>query len=155
MEDSKRVFTGVWIPKFIYKNKEVKWIEKILFLEVHSFTSNGKECFFSNEYISNFLGVSPRQVTRIISKLKELGWISETSFDGRKRYLKSNLVINFQTGEVEKTKMSTLDEIDLPTCIDTNVYDTKPFNNPINFSLKEKKEDKSNKTIRERGAPLN
>ena len=155
MKDSKRAFIGVWIPKCIYKSKEAKWIEKILFIEIHSFTANGKECFFSNEYISNFLGVSPRQVSRVITRLKELEWISETLFDGRKRYLKSNLTINFQTGEAEKTEVSRQDTAKLPTSLDINVYDTKPINKPVNFSFKEKKVDKTKMTLKKRGEPLN
>jgi hypothetical protein len=155
MEDSKRVFTGVWIPKAIYKNKEAKWIEKILFLEIHSFTSNGKECYFSNEHISAFLGVSPRQVTRVITSLKVLGWISETSFDGRKRYLKSNLNIDFQIGESEKTQVTSQDTDSFPSSLDTNVQHNIPVNKPINSSFKKKTEDLPKKTIVERGKALN
>tara|TARA_R100000935_G_scaffold14547_1_gene29152 strand:- start:35375 stop:35827 length:453 start_codon:yes stop_codon:yes gene_type:complete len=91
MEPSKRNFQGIWIPRTIYLNKEVNWYAKILFLEIHSFTENGKECYMSNKYIASFLHISERQVTRYISELKSLGWIEETSFNGRKRYLRSLL----------------------------------------------------------------
>ena len=128
MEQSNRLFTGIWIPKDIYLNTEVKWIAKILFLEIHSFTANGKSCFMSNEYISKFLGISIRQVTRLITELKMIGWIEEASFDGRKRYLKSRMQIDFNSGRAELTISSTQHRNTSPVSLDKNVYDTKPIN---------------------------
>lgn len=127
MENRQRVFTGIWIPKDIYLNKEVKWIAKILFLEIHSFTANGDECFMSNEYISEFLGVSMRQVTRIIKMLKDVGWIEETSFDGRKRYLRSLMKISFDTGKAELTDTSNQHGQKCRGSIDKNVQHIKPI----------------------------
>jgi DNA-binding transcriptional ArsR family regulator len=152
MENSERIFTGVWIPKDIYLNTEAKWITKVLFLEIHSFTANGKPCFFSNNYISNFLGVSDRQVSRLISDLKKLGWITETHFDGRKRYLKSNLEINFQTGEAALTKLSKPERHKNPSSLDKNVYHNIPINKSIDFSFEENNLDTPKN---KRGLPLN
>lgn len=139
MESNNRVFTGIWIPKDIYLNKDVKWISKILFLEIHSFTANGKPCFMSNEHISRFLGVSVRQVTRLITELKNIGWIEETSFDGRKRFLKSKMRIDFNSGNAELTSTSNQHRNTSPFSLDENVYDTNTIKNN-NYSLIEKKE---------------
>lgn len=87
--NKEREFKGIWIPRGIYLSRECCWTAKILFVEIDSFTKNEKECFFSNEYLADFLGVSVRQVQIHIKKLKEIGWIEQTGFDGRKRYLKS------------------------------------------------------------------
>ncbi len=152
MENSKRVWNGIWIPKDIYLSTDAKWITKILFLEIHSFTANGKPCFFSNNYISNFLGVSDRQVSRLISDLKKMGWISETHFDGRKRYLKSNLIINFQTGDATLTEVSKQNCNKIPSSIDKNVDHIIPNNKPFNFSFKENDLDTPKN---KRGEPLN
>lgn len=141
MENKNRVFTGLWIPSDIYLNQQVKWISKVLFLEIHSFTANEKPCFMSNDYISNFLGVSNRQVTRIITELKEIGWINETSFDGRKRFLISNMKIDMNTGKAKLTKSSNQDRTKGHISIDKNVYDTKTTTKPSNsFKRKEKRE---------------
>lgn len=141
MEENKRVFTGIWIPRFIYLNKDVKWIEKILFLEIHSFTANGKSCYMSNEYMSSFLGISVRQVSRIITKLKKIGWIEESFFDGRKRHLRSCMKINMQTGEADTTIVSCQTRQKCLGSIDENVQHIKTITKPINSFLKKEELD--------------
>lgn len=85
----KREFKGVWIPKMVYLNREVSWPAKIIWLEIDSFTSEGLDCFFSNEYLAEFIGCSVPQITRYLVELKDAGWIEQSGFDGRKRYLRS------------------------------------------------------------------
>ena len=106
MKATERSFQGIWIPRSIYLNTEVNWYAKILFLEIHSFTENGMQCYMSNKYIASFLNISERQVTRYISQLKSLGWIEETSFNGRKRYLRSMLYLEYDTGDPDQTILS-------------------------------------------------
>lgn len=106
MEPAQRNFQGIWIPRAIYLNREVNWCTKILFLEIHSFTVNGLECYMSNKYIASFLHISERQVSRYISQLKSLGWIEETSFNGRKRFLRSRLYFEYDIGDPELTMLS-------------------------------------------------
>lgn len=106
MKPTERNFQGIWIPRAIYLDTEVNWYAKILFMEIHSFTESGRECYMSNKYIASFLHISERQVTRYISQLKSLGWIEETSFNGRKRYLKSLLSFGFKTGDPARTVIS-------------------------------------------------
>lgn len=154
MEQSKRLFTGIWIPKDIYLNTDVKWIAKILFLEIHSFTANGKSCFMSNEYISNFLGISIRQVTRIITELKNIGWIEETSFDGRKRFLRSKMEIDFNSGKAELTKASNLNRKESHVSIDKNVYYTKPITKQVYSNIKQGNLGKPNLQKKKRGQIL-
>ena len=45
-----RDFKGVWIPKGLYLNKDFSWIEKLIILEVNSFSANDLECFVSNDH---------------------------------------------------------------------------------------------------------
>lgn len=82
MEPRERNFQGIWIPRSIYLNNEVNWYAKILFMEIHSFTENGRECYMSNRYIA--------------------------SFNGRKRYLKSLLRFGFKIGDPAPTMVSGL-----------------------------------------------
>lgn len=84
-----RDFKGIWIPKHIWLDKNLSWTEKIILLEIHSFTSKEMECFFSNAYLAEFIGVSVPNITRSISSLIEKGYIEQTKFDGRNRYLRS------------------------------------------------------------------
>ena len=125
MEPTERNFQGIWIPRSIYLNKEVNWYAKILFLEIHSFTENGRECYMSNRYIASFLHISERQVSRYISELKSLGWIEETSFNGRKRYLRSLLRFGFKMGDPAPTRVSGLPRQKCPGSMDKNVEYTK------------------------------
>jgi biotin operon repressor len=139
MEENGRVFTGLWIPRDIYLNKEVKWITKVIFLEIHSFTANGKSCYMSNEYMAEFLGISIRQVSRNITTLKKIGWIEETAFDGRKRYLKSCMRIDFNSGEAELTMPSNQNSKLSPNSLDKNVQYIKPIIKQDYNSFKKKK----------------
>ena len=50
MEEQERIVKGIWIPIEIWKNKNLSWNEKLLYLEIDSFTSKDKDCFISDEY---------------------------------------------------------------------------------------------------------
>ena len=85
-----RDFKGVWIPKDIYLNPELTLVEKILLIEIQSL-DNEQGCFAGNKYFADFIGVSTTTISLGITKLKELGFIYQESFDGRKRILKASL----------------------------------------------------------------
>lgn len=146
MKATDRNFQGIWIPKVIYLNQEVNWYAKILFLEIHSFTQHGKECYMSNKYISTFLKISERQVSRYVTELKTVGWIAEVSFDGRRRFLKSTMEFSFRTDEAATTKVSRQHGQTYRGSHDTNVQyikqGTKQDIKPIT-SLKEKIDNRS------------
>jgi biotin operon repressor len=146
MNPRERNFQGIWIPRSIYLNTDVNWHAKILFLEIHSFTENGKECYMSNKYLASFLQISERQVTRYISLLKSLGWIVETSFNGRRRYLKSLLRFEPETGDPAPTKVSGLTRQNCPGSIDKSVQHTKQVTKQVTKQftfLKEKEKNRS------------
>jgi len=90
MNSVNRDFKGIWIPKELYLNDKINWTEKILLIEIDSL-DNEKGCFASNEYFANFVGKSKRYVSRIIGKLKRLGYICQEDFDGRHRILRSKM----------------------------------------------------------------
>ena len=87
----ERIVKGIWIPIEIWEAQDLSWNEKILLMEIDSFTSQGKDCYISDEYIADKIGVSERSARAMISKLIELGYIIRTRFDGRRRYLESAL----------------------------------------------------------------
>lgn len=87
----ERIVKGIWIPIEIWMDKNLSWNEKILLMEIDSFTSKDRECYFSNEYIAELLGVSDRCARKYLSHLKELGLIRVVKFDGRNRYIESTI----------------------------------------------------------------
>ena len=146
MKDTDRNFQGIWIPKLIYLNTEVNWYAKILFLEIHSFTEHGRECYMSNKYISSFLRISERQVSRYISELKALGWIEEVSFDGRKRYLRSVLQFSFRTVDSDSTILSRQHRKFHRNSIDKNDHHNKPITKQHKKSITSLKENIENRS---------
>lgn len=93
--DYKRDFKGVWIPKEIWLDKNLSFLEKGLLIEIDSL-DNQDGCFASNSYFASFFGISEINISKHIKKLKELNYIKQTFFDGRKRTLKSNLAMIYQ-----------------------------------------------------------
>ena len=92
----ERIIKGIWIPIEIWQDRSLSWNEKILLMEIDSFTAKGHECYISNEYIADLLGVTERSASRLLSHLLESGLIRVVKFDGRKRYVEST--ISFQAG---------------------------------------------------------
>ena len=136
MNEQERQAKGIWIPIDVWKNKDLSWNEKILLLEIDSFTSKDKDCYISNEYISNLLGVSETNANKILSSLIKKGYVVKTSFDGRRRFVKSALI--YTTTQPCQERQPCLDDCDnIP-----NIYTDN--NIPIKESTKvdKKEEDK-------------
>lgn len=127
MEEQKREFKGIWIPKEIYLDKRINWSEKILLVEIDSL-DNEKGCFSSNKYFSEFIGVTERAVTGMIAKLKDLGYISQSSFDGRRRVLHSNVKVCVSAQNDD----SVQNRSKFPCTTETNFDHNNPVNNIIN-----------------------
>lgn len=89
--------TGLWIPVEI-EVLPLNLTEKVLLAEIVSLDRVG-ECFASNEHFSKLLGIRPDSASRMISKLKKLGYLKQTGFDGRKRKLTPILVSKSKTKE--------------------------------------------------------
>jgi biotin operon repressor len=123
MEEKDRQVKGIWIPIDIWKDDNLNWSEKILFIEIDSFTSNKKDCFISNEYISKLLGVSETSANKILSSLIKKGYVIKTAFDGRRRFVKSALTININQ-PCEKVQGS-IEFNDNILNIDTNIDNNK------------------------------
>ena len=133
-QEQERLTKGIWIPIEIWKDKNLTWNEKILFLEIDSYTSKDKDCYFSNEYISDLLGINITNASKTISSLIEKGYIIKTKFDGRKRYVKTALSYStMQTCQKEQPSRAH----DNITSIDSNKENNKT-NNKEEKELKEK-----------------
>ena len=87
----QRLVKGIWIPIEIWEAQDLSWNEKILLMEIDSFTAQGKDCFISDEYVADLLGVNMRNANKNISSLIKKGYIKKTRFDGRRRFVESLL----------------------------------------------------------------
>ena len=102
----ERIVKGIWFPIEIWEAADLSWNEKILLMEIDSFTSQGKDCYISDEYIASLIGVSERSARTMLSNLINKGYVNRTRFDGRRRYLQST--ISYQSGKICRAEMQNL-----------------------------------------------
>lgn len=85
-----RNFKGIWLPRVVYLDDDLSWVQKILAVEIDSL--DGPDgCFATNGYFAEFLGVSKNYISQSISLLKEKEYAYQESFNGRRRVLRSGL----------------------------------------------------------------
>ena len=112
-----RDFRGIWIPKEIWLNKDLSTNEKILLAEIESLGGLHDGCFASNQYFADFFDLSKDRISRLVSGLKNKGYITveliykEGTCEVDKRIIKLNPysyfyqgVQNHQGGIGENTK---------------------------------------------------
>lgn len=132
----ERQTKGIWIPIEIWESKDLTWNEKILFLEIDSFTSKDKDCFFSNEYIANLLGVTENSANRILSSLISKGYVIKTSFDGRRRFIKTT----FSYDKSDYSQKNSQDNQESVSRFSKDEYIPNTSNNTVDL---EEEKDKS------------
>lgn len=71
----ERAFKGIWIPKEVWLDENLSWIEKFLLVKIDSL-DNEKGCWANNEYFAKFFGVSKDRISRLISSLSKKGYIT-------------------------------------------------------------------------------
>ena len=67
---------GLWIPAEILLNGELSDKEKIILAIILYLSEETKSCFASNKYIANIVNVTHERVSKIISSLKDKGYVS-------------------------------------------------------------------------------
>lgn len=82
-------YTGVWIPRAIYEDKNINALEKMILVEIDHLAKQKLGCVASNKHFADHCGCSERTVSRAISKLEELGYISSRVYDGKNRKIDS------------------------------------------------------------------
>ena len=75
MASVSRGFKGVWIPKEIWLDENLTLQEKVLYAEIDSL-DNDDGCYAGNAHFSRFLGVSKDRVSKLISSLRNKGYIT-------------------------------------------------------------------------------
>lgn len=71
----ERAFKGIWIPKEIWLDENLNWVEKILLVEIISL-DNEQGCWASNAYFADFFKLSKNRISVLINSLKEKGYIT-------------------------------------------------------------------------------
>lgn len=67
---------GLWIPAEILLNGELSDKEKIILAIILYLSEETKSCFASNKYIANIVNVTHERVSKIVSSLKDKGYVS-------------------------------------------------------------------------------
>tara|TARA_R110001592_G_scaffold8486_2_gene46353 strand:+ start:6396 stop:7037 length:642 start_codon:yes stop_codon:yes gene_type:complete len=101
---NKRDFKGIWIPKEVWLNKELKITEKIFLVEIDSLDNNNG-CWASNKYFADFFGISKGRCSQIISNLEKKGLIKITLiYKGKEVQKRTIKVVNKLNTVVNKLK---------------------------------------------------
>ena len=132
MEELNRDFKGIWIPKGIWLDKRLNALDKIILVEIDSLDATEEGCYASNKYLADFCQCTETKISTSIKKLVELGYIKITSFDGRKRSIKSRLK------EIERQTLKNL-KADFKKVKDNNIYNNIDNNN-IKIKINKKEE---------------
>lgn len=113
--EGERIVKGIWFPIEIWEADDLDWNEKILLLEIDSFTSKGLDCFMSNDYIATMFKISERKAAEMVNDLISKGYVIKTKFDGRRRFIESNIIAKLagQTGKKQHSRLAKNDIADL------------------------------------------
>jgi len=92
VETHERQFTGMWIPAEVvelFDDDLINMKEMVLLATIHSFSKTQLGCFASNAYLGKTINVGEERIRQMIAHMKELRLLTQTKFDGRKRWLKT------------------------------------------------------------------
>jgi hypothetical protein len=137
MANENRDFKGVWIPKEIWLDENLTWMEKLLLVEIDSLDAKDG-CFASNDYFAKFFKLSKTRISDLIGQLISKGYITSfLLYEGKQvKRREITMVIpirknvrgirNAEEGYSEKAK-------DINTVINNTINNTNKFIN-ISFS---------------------
>lgn len=102
-----RDFKGVWIPREVWLDANLTWMEKLLLVEIDSL-DNEKGCFASNGYFGEFFNLSNSRISEIIANLVTKGYITTfLLYDGKQvkqRILTPTIPIRKFEGGIRETE---------------------------------------------------
>lgn len=97
MERAERAFKGIWIPKEIWLDENLNWVEKILLVEIISL-DNEQGCWASNAYFADFFKLSKNRISVLINSLKEKGYITvELQYKKGTKQIEKRIIRNKHT----------------------------------------------------------
>lgn len=95
MENQKKEFTGVWIPREIIEDKSLSATDKIIYVEIASF----RVCYMSNKVLGERAGCSEVTASVRVKNLIKKGYVKLIKFDGRRRFIKA--IKDFEVKSIE------------------------------------------------------
>lgn len=95
---SKQKLKGLWIPAKILLNNDLSDKEKIILSMILYLSDETGSCFASNKYIASIVNVTSDRVSKIVSSLKEKG------------YVDVNLKYKIDTKEIEERQIIPIAE---------------------------------------------
>ena len=107
----KKKLQGVWIPLEILKNENLSDKEKILYSIILGLSIETGYCYATNRYFGNILNITKGRISKLISSLKDKGFIKEKLMyeEGSKkidrRELRPMVIFNHTRGRNEPYAM--------------------------------------------------
>ncbi|WP_018592587.1 DnaD domain protein [Terrisporobacter glycolicus] len=132
----ERAFKGIWIPAEIWLNKDLKLIEKLFLVEIDSL-DNKDGCFASNDYFSDFFGLSKNRCSEIIKSLENKGYITASYLYKKNTKYIEKRVLRVMYKYIRKTEYivdKPTDIFEKPTTPSENCEDNNTSNNITNNS---------------------
>lgn len=111
-------YTGTWIPKAVMEDENLKPVDKILYAEIASFI----DCFASNKFLAERVGLSERGVQDAIKRLRDLDYITSTAFNGRTRTLVATQ--NLRGSTTPEREAAPRQDVDIDNSIENKVDNT-------------------------------
>ena len=99
-----RGFTGVFIPKALWINTELTWMEKLFLAEIEAL-DNDDGCFASNAHFEKFFGLGKRRTQEIISSIKNKGFIESELIKQNKAIVKRIIKVTEKYKNPNKNKV--------------------------------------------------
>jgi len=123
-----REFKGVWIPADIYRDTRLTWTQKLMLVEIDSFSRNGLECFVSNEHLSEHLQVGISAIEKCLKSLVDMGLVERGRVYVGKSYRRTlRLTTGMYYGsDPEQIRGTTRNEVRHTNTLTNS--DTKPRN---------------------------
>ncbi len=102
-------FAGCHLPRSVVqllRDKKLGATDLLLYVMVAALEGD-KGCFASNAYLANSVGVGERGVQKRLVRLRELGLVTTTRFDGRRRWLRTCKPVTPPVGVAEVAPQGT------------------------------------------------
>ena len=97
-----RDFKGVWIPREIWLDTNLTWMQRLLLVEIDSLDS-ADHCFASNAHFAEHLQLSKSRISDLVSSLEQAGYIRcSLDFKG-KQVIKRTITITNKVVSIPKT----------------------------------------------------
>lgn len=136
LSEFKRDFKGIWIPKEIWLDEELKIMEKIFLVEIDSL-DNEQGCFASNSYFAEFFDLTNQRCSQIINRLLFKKYISiEYERKGKEIVKRTIKVLNKFNRVLNKSEQGIKKSL---TRYKENAKGNNTTNNTVNNIKKEKK----------------